>query len=266
MLQDEYKRVYTAWDHIQEDSKSYTRDKRRDNRIKLVEAEEPDRDTRKEADTMVFEVWPSEQTGDCIQICNRSFGTQYRSTEDHHSTESGAAHRTGQSADDLLPVISGLYRTWQSRKPRERLVWTIYLWRGVELNLSVYAAIGQHLFLIEESKEAAGEKEEASYIGDNIRKCDHRITGLCSRRKHLFYRDNQSSRIISLPERDRKRGQEQIRKKNTDKIIWTGGERGQQVDGGTYNWEEPFYLLYSLNVVHFYTDQKFKFDIDKSRK
>ena len=47
MLQAEYKRVYTAWDHIQEDSKSYTRDKRRDNRIKLVEAEEPDRETTK---------------------------------------------------------------------------------------------------------------------------------------------------------------------------------------------------------------------------
>lgn len=59
-------------------------------------------------------------------------------------------------------------------------------------------------------------------------KCDHRITGLYSRRKHLFYRDNQSSRIISLPERDRKRGQEQIRKKNADKIIWTGGERGNR--------------------------------------
>lgn len=62
------------------------------------------------------------------------------------------------------------------------------------------------LFLIEESKEAAGEKEEASYIGDNVGKHDVNITGLCSRRKHLFYRDNQSSRIISLPERDRKRG------------------------------------------------------------
>ena len=35
-----------------EDSKSYTRD----NRIKLVEAEEPDKDTRTEADTMVLEV------------------------------------------------------------------------------------------------------------------------------------------------------------------------------------------------------------------
>lgn len=35
---------------------SYIRDNRRDNRIKLVEAEEPDRDTRKEADTMVLEV------------------------------------------------------------------------------------------------------------------------------------------------------------------------------------------------------------------
>lgn len=94
--------------------------------------------------------------------------------------------------------------------------------------MSVYVVIGQHLFLIEESKEAAGEKEEASYIGDNIGKCGHRITGLCSRRKHLFHRDNRNSRIISLPERDRKRGQEQIRKKNTDKIIWTGGERGSR--------------------------------------
>ena len=56
MLQDEYKRVCTAWEYIQEDSKSYTRDNRRDNRIKLVEAEEPDRNTRKEADTMVLEV------------------------------------------------------------------------------------------------------------------------------------------------------------------------------------------------------------------
>lgn len=38
------------------DSKSYTRENRRDNRIKLVEAEEPDRDTRIKADTMVLEV------------------------------------------------------------------------------------------------------------------------------------------------------------------------------------------------------------------
>lgn len=30
--------------------------------------------------------------------------------------------------------------------------------------------------------------------------------------------------------------------------------------------EETFYLLYSLDVVHFYTNQKVKFDIDKSRK
>lgn len=84
------------------------------------------------------------------------------------------------------------------------------------------------LFLIEESKEAAGEKEEAFYIGDNVKKHDVNITGLCSRRKRLFYGDNRNSRIISLPERDRKRGQEQIRKKNTDKIIWTGGERGSR--------------------------------------
>ena len=172
---------------------------------------------------MVLEVWPAERTGDRIQICNRSFGTQYRSTGDHHSTGSGAAHRTGQSADDLLPMISGLYRTWQSRKPPERANGTIYQWRGIEPNLSIYVVIGQHLFLIEESKEAAGEKEEASYIGDNIGKCGHRITGLCSRRKHLFHRADRSSRIISLPERDKQRGQEQIRKKNTDKIIWIGG-------------------------------------------
>ena len=32
---------------LQDEYKSYTRDKRRDNRIKLVEAEEPDRDTKK---------------------------------------------------------------------------------------------------------------------------------------------------------------------------------------------------------------------------
>ena len=34
------------------ESKSYTKD----NRIKLVEAEEPDEDTRREANTMVLEV------------------------------------------------------------------------------------------------------------------------------------------------------------------------------------------------------------------
>ena len=156
MLQDEYKRVYTAWDHIQEESKSYTRD----NRIKLVEAEEPDRETRTEVKIMVLEVWLAEQTGDSIQMYNRSFGTQYRSTGDHHSTGSGAAHRTGQGADDLLPMISGLYRTWQSRKPPERANGTIYPWRGIEPNLSVYVVIGQHLFLIEESKESSGEKKK----------------------------------------------------------------------------------------------------------
>ena len=58
----------------------------------------------------------------------------------------------------------------------------------------------------------------------------------------------------------------QIRKKNADKIIWTGGGEGQQVDGGTYNLKGACYLLYSLNVVHFYTDQKFKLDTDKSKK
>lgn len=46
---------------------------------------------------------------------------------------------------------------------------------------------------------------------------------------------------------------------------WEGGE-GQQVDGGTYDLEGVCYLLYSLNVVHFYTNQKFKLDTDKSRK
>lgn len=39
-------------------------------------------------------------------------------------------------------------------------------------------------------------------------KHDTGITGLCSRRKHLFHRADRSSRIISLPERDQKRGQE----------------------------------------------------------
>lgn len=43
---------------------------------------------------------------------------------------------------------------------------------------------------------------------------------------------------------------------------WEG--RGAAGRRGTYNGEEPFYLLYSLDVVHFYTDQKVKFDIDKS--
>ena len=61
-------------------------------------------------------------------------------------------------------------------------------------------------------------------------KHDTGIIGLCSRRKHLFYGDNRNSRIISLPERDKQRGQEQIRK-NTDKIIWTGGERGNRYTG-----------------------------------
>ena len=86
-------------------------------------------------------------------------------------------------------------------------------------------------------QEIIRRKEEASYIGDNIGKCNHRITGLCSRRKHLFYRDNQSSRIISLPERDQKRGQKQIRKKNTDKIIWTGGESGNRYTGVLTTWK-----------------------------
>ena len=45
-----------------------------------------------------------------------------------------------------------------------------------------------------------------------------------------------------------------------------GRREGQQIDGGTYNGEEPFYLLYSLDVVYFYTDQKFKLDTDKSKK
>ena len=50
--------------------------------------------------------------------------------------------------------------------------------------------------------------------------------------------------------------------------IRLSGQEGRGAAGrrGTYNGEEPFYLLYSLDVVHFYTDQKFKFDIDKSKK
>lgn len=62
-------------------------------------------------------------------------------------------------------------------------------------------------------------------------------------------------------ERARADQEEECRQDHLD-----GRGEGQQVEGGTYNWEEPFYLLYSLDVVHFYTDQKFKFDIDKSRK
>ena len=45
-----------------------------------------------------------------------------------------------------------------------------------------------------------------------------------------------------------------------------GRGEGQQIDGGTYDLEGVCYLLYSLNVVHFYTNQKFKLDTDKSRK
>lgn len=96
-------------------------------------------------------------------------------------------------------------------------------------------------------------------------KCDHRITGLCSRRKHLFYGDNRNSRIISLPERDQKRGQEDQEEECRQDHLDGRGE-GQQVDGGTYDLEGVCYLLYSLDVVHFYTDQKFKLDTDKSKK
>ena len=45
-----------------------------------------------------------------------------------------------------------------------------------------------------------------------------------------------------------------------------GGGEGQQIDGGTYNLKGACYLLYSLDVVHPYTDQKFKLDTDKSKK
>ena len=155
-----------------------------------------------------------------------SIPNRYR---DHHSTGSGgAAHRTGQSADDLLPMISGLYRTWQSRKPRERLVWTNLPMKGYKAESERIRCHRAALISNWRKQGSIRRKEEASYIGDNIGKCNHRITGLCSRRKHLFHRADRSSRIISLPERDQKRGQEQIRKKNADKIIWIGGERGSR--------------------------------------
>ena len=170
MLQDEYKRVW------------------RDNRIKLVEAEEPDRDTKKKQIQWYLKC--DRQNKQEIEY-RCAIGHLVRSTGDHHSTGSGAAHRTGQSADDLLPMISGLYRTWQSRKPPERANGTIYSWRGIEPNLSVYVVIGQHLFLIEESKEASGEKKKLPIQGEGVAKHDTLTTGLCSRRKHLFYRDNQ---------------------------------------------------------------------------
>lgn len=41
---------------------------------------------------------------------------------------------------------------------------------------------------------------------------------------------------------------------------------GQQVDGILTTWKGACYLLYSLDVVHPYTDQKFKLDMDKSKK
>lgn len=79
-------------------------------------------------------------------------------------------------------------------------------------------------------QEIIRRKEEASYIGDNIGKCNHRITGLCSRRKHLFYGADRSSRIISLPERDQKRGQEDQEEEYKQDHLDGRGE-GQQVDG-----------------------------------
>lgn len=47
----------------------------------------------------------------------------------------------------------------------------------------------------------------------------------------------------------------------------SSGREGRGAAGrrGTYNLKGACYLLYSLDVVHFYTNQKFKLDIDKSR-
>ena len=62
-------------------------------------------------------------------------------------------------------------------------------------------------------------------------------------------------------ERARADQEEECRQDHLDR----GGGEGQQIDGGTYNLKGACYLLYSLDVVHPYTDQKFKLDTDKSK-
>ena len=64
---------------------------------------------------------------------------------------------------------------------------------------------------------------------------------------------------MRLAERTRADQEEEYKQDHLD-----GRGEGQQIDGGTYNLKRACYLLYSLDVVYFYTDQKFKLDIDKS--
>lgn len=73
------------------------------------------------------------------------------------------------------------------------------------------------LFLIEESKEAAGEKEEASYIGDNVKKHDSRRSEPYSMTKRLFYRDTGAAKAylyrneIRREDKSRSGGRTQMR-------------------------------------------------------
>lgn len=67
--------------------------------------------------------------------------------------------------------------------------------------------------------------------------------------------------------RNETRGEDKSRSGRRTQTRSSGREgRGAAGDGGTYNLEGACYLLYSLDVVHFYTDQKFKLDTDKIRK
>lgn len=109
-------------------------------------------------------------------------------------------------------------------------------------------------------------KEEASYIGRR----GSRET------RHWYNRAMQQEKAFipsSWPEQQNHiftgtRSEERTRRSGRRIQTRSSGREGRGVAGrrGTYNWEEPFYLLYSLDVVHFYTDQKFKLDIDKSKK
>lgn len=116
------------------------------------------------------------------------------------------------------------------------------------------------LFLIEESKEAAGEKEEASYIWDNVKKHESRRSEPYSKTKHYS---------VEIPEQQKHiyTRQEKIRSKARSRAAAADqrGE-GEQVDGGAYNLKGAYYFMYSLDVVHPYTDQNLQLDTDKSRK
>ena len=77
----------------------------------------------------------------------------------------------------------------------------------------------------------------------------------------------QSIYSIEIPEQQKHiyTRQEKIRRKAESRAAAADlrGE-GQQIDGGTYNLKGACYLLYSLDVVHPYTNQNLESDTDKS--